>query len=94
MIKNKPRSKVGDLNRLMAKNEALVIMFELSDYESYGSWKFNKDSHITASLLLALIPYFVKIQVSHPLVVNTIFAFPSRSANANGLFIVVGINFR
>ena len=48
MIKNKPRSKVGDLNRLMAKNEALVIEFELSDYKSYGSWKFNKDSHITA----------------------------------------------
>ena len=38
---------MGDLNRPMAKNEALEIKFELSDYKSYGSWKFNKDSHIT-----------------------------------------------
>ena len=81
MIKNKPRSKVGDLNRLMVKNEVLVIQFELSDYKSYGSWKFNKDSHITAILVLTLIPYFVKIQVSHPLVANTIFTFSGRSVS-------------
>ena len=46
VIKNTARSKVGDLNRLMAKNEVLVIQFELSDYRSYCSWKFNKNSQL------------------------------------------------
>ena len=35
-----------------------MIQFELSDYKNYGPWKFNKDSHITAILVLKANPIF------------------------------------